>query len=72
MTAYANVLLRLLLQRAGEDCNRIFLIEWTTTDWHSLTLDGERHVASFAIGGPEPQRFASLWLAGQLASQPAS
>ncbi|GAA4009835.1 hypothetical protein [Sphingomonas humi] len=64
MTAYANVLLRLLLQRAGEDCNRIFLINWTTTDWYSLTLEGERHTASFAIGGPEPQRFASLWLAG--------
>jgi hypothetical protein len=64
MTAYANVLLRLLLQRAGEDCNRIFLSEWTTVEWNSLTLDGERHSARFTIGGPDPLRFAALWLAG--------
>src|SRR5687767_15145109 len=64
MTAYANVLLRLLLQRAGEDCNRIFLSGWTTVEWNSLTLDGERHSASFTVGGPEPLKFAALWLAG--------
>ena len=64
MTSYARVLLRLLLQRAGEDCNRVFLIDWTTVEWNSLTLDGERHTATFAIAGPEPLRFASLWLAG--------
>lgn len=64
MTAYANVLLRLLLQRAGEDCNRIFLSSWKTVEWNSLTLDGERHRASFTIGGPDPLRFAALWLAG--------
>jgi hypothetical protein len=64
MTAYANVLLRMLLQRAGEDCNRIFLSEWKTVDWKSLTLDGERHTARFAVGGPDPLRYAALWLAG--------
>ena len=64
LTAYANVLLRLLLQRAGEQCNRIFLSEWTTVEWNSLTLDGERHSATFTVGGAEPLRFAALWLAG--------
>ena len=64
MTAYANVLLRLILQRAGEDCNRIFLSQWTTVEWNSLTLDGERHNATFTVGGPDPGRFAALWLAG--------
>ena len=64
MTAYANTLLRLLLQRAGEDCNRIFLSKWTTVEWNSLTLDGERHSVIFAIEGPDPLRFAELWLTG--------
>ena len=64
MTAYANVLLRLLLQRAGEDRNRIFLSEWTTKEWCSLTLDGEQHKANFVISGPDPLDFADLWLAG--------
>ncbi len=64
MTAYGRVLLRSLLQRAGEDCNRVFLIDWKTVEWNSLALDGERLTASFAISGPEPMRFASLWLAG--------
>jgi hypothetical protein len=64
MTAYATVLLRLLLQRAGEDRNRIFLSGWSTTEWHSLTLDGEKHLAGFVVTGPNPEAFADLWLAG--------
>lgn len=64
MTAYATALLRLLLQRAGEDRNRIFLSCWSTVDWQSLTLEGERHEACFTIGGPDPLKFAALWLAG--------
>lgn len=27
-------------------------------------MDGERHSARFTIGGPDPLRFAALWLAG--------
>lgn len=64
MTAYAMALLRLLLQRAGEDRNRIFLSRWSTTDWQSLTLAGERHEASFTVSGDDAAAFADLWLAG--------
>ncbi len=64
MTAYATALLRLLLQRAGEDRDRILLSRWSTTDWQSLTLEGERHEASFVVSGDQPEKFAALWLAG--------
>nr|WP_314444658.1 hypothetical protein [uncultured Sphingomonas sp.] len=64
MTFYATALLRCLLQRAGEDRNRICLSQWSTVDWQSLTLEGERHEASFVISGDKAEAFAALWLAG--------
>jgi hypothetical protein len=64
MTAYATALLRCLMQRAGEDRNRILLSHWKSVDWQSLTLDGERHEASFVVSGENPMDFARLWLAG--------
>lgn len=64
MTAYATALLRCLLQRAGEDRNRVLLSQWSTVDWQSLTLEGERHEAIFVITGTNAVAFAQLWLAG--------
>lgn len=64
MTAYATSLLRCLMQRAGENRNRISLGHWSTTDWHSLTLEGERHEASFVVSGDKAEAFTALWLAG--------
>jgi hypothetical protein len=64
LTAFANALFRCLLQRAGEDRNRICLSDWSTVDWQSLTLDGERHEAEFVITGEGAMAFAHLWLAG--------
>lgn len=64
MTGYATALLRLLLQRAGEDRNRILLSRWETVDWQSLTLEGERHEAAFVVTGDQAMAFAQLWLAG--------
>lgn len=64
MTSYATALLRLLLQRAGEDRNRICLGHWSTVEWQSLTLEGERHEASFTVTGEGAEAFAALWLAG--------
>lgn len=63
MTAYATALLRCLLQRAGEDRNRINLSHWSTVDWQSLTLQGERHEATFVLSGGDALAFAGLWLA---------
>jgi hypothetical protein len=64
LTAFANALYRCLLQRAGEDRNRICLRDWTTVDWQSLTLEGERHEASFMVVGDKAMAFAQLWVAG--------
>lgn len=64
MTFYATALLRCLLQRAGEDRDRIFLSSWSTIDWQSLTMEGERHEASFVVSGDRAEAFAALWLAG--------
>lgn len=64
MTSYATALLRLLLLRAGEDRNRVCLGNWSTVDWQSLTLEGERHEASFVVTGTGAMAFANLWLAG--------
>ena len=64
MTGCPTALMRRLLQRAGEDRDRIFLSEWKSVDWQSLTLDGERHEASFVVSEDEAMAFADLWLAG--------
>ena len=64
LTSYATALLRCLLLRAGEDRNRICLSNWHTVDWQSLTLEGERHEASFVVTGERALPFAHLWLAG--------
>jgi hypothetical protein len=64
MTFYATALLRCLLQRAGEDRDRIRLTHWSTVDWQSLTMEGERHDASFVVSGERAEAFSALWLAG--------
>ena len=45
-------LLRALLSRAGVDRNRILLSDFRSTDWHSLTLAGERHRLHLRVPGP--------------------
>lgn len=64
MTSYATALLRCLLQRAGEDRNRICLSLWKSVDWQSLTLEGERHEGTFVVTGDGALAFTQLWLAG--------
>lgn len=64
MTAAATALMRALLQRAGADQHRIFLTDWASTDWHSLTFAGERHVAGFAIHAPDAEALATRWTTG--------
>ena len=52
MSPAAAGLLRALLHRAGVDRDRIYLTEFRSTDWHSLTFDGERHEIVLRIPGP--------------------
>ena len=76
MTGSATALLRSLLQRAGLEQNRIFLTDWTSTEWQSLTFTGERHVAGFMVRGSDPRKLALRWIEGleeaELAIGPAA
>lgn len=60
----AGALMRTLLERAGNDRNRILLSSWTSVDWQSLTFVGERHEASFRITGQEAAKLARRWTDG--------
>ena len=53
MSAAASGLLRGLLARAGIDRDRIFLIDFRSNDWQSLTFVGERHEIRFRVAGPD-------------------
>ena len=57
-------LLRALLDRAGNQRDRILLSEIQSVDWQSLTLAGERHVITLRIPGPEAQRLADIFVDG--------
>lgn len=52
MSPAAAGLMRALLSRAGVDRNRILLSDFRSTDWHSLTLAGERHRIHLRVPGP--------------------
>ena len=47
----ASALLRALIGRAGVERNRILLTGVQSTDWCSLTFNGERHVIKLRITG---------------------
>lgn len=64
MTHAASGLLRALVDRAGTDCDRILLSNWTTIDWHSLTFAGERHHAGLVFSGPGAAARVDKWIAG--------
>lgn len=53
-------LLRALLNRAGIDRDRIFLTQFRSVDWQSLTFMGERHSIELRIPGPDADRIARL------------
>jgi hypothetical protein len=52
LSAAAAGLLRALLARAGVDRDRIFLTDFRSIDWQSLTFIGERHEMQLRIPGP--------------------
>lgn len=51
MTAAAAALFRVLAARASLAPDRTLLSAVTTTDWHSLTLEGERHRFTLRLTG---------------------
>lgn len=60
MSPAAAGLLRALLNRAGVDRNRILLTDFRSSDWHSLTLAGERHRINLRIPAPGATAVAEL------------
>ena len=64
MSPAAAGLLRALLNRTGVDRDRIYLSAFRSTDWHSLTFDGERHEIVLRIPGPGSAAVARALTAG--------
>jgi hypothetical protein len=57
-------LLRALLNRAGIDRDRIFLTEFRSVDWQSLTFIGERHSINLRVPGPDADLLVSRLTGG--------
>ncbi|MCY7339809.1 MAG: hypothetical protein LH465_07675 [Sphingomonas bacterium] len=53
LSAAAAGLLRSLLARAGVDRDRIYLTDFRSTDWQSLTFVGERHEICLRLAAPD-------------------
>lgn len=64
MSRAAAGLLHALLERAGPLSNRVLLTDLRSTDWHSLTLAGERHVIVLRIPVPDPQTLFDTLISG--------
>ena len=64
MSPAASGLLRALLDRAGDQRNRLLLSDIHSVDWNSLTLSGERHLVTLRIPGPNAQRMVDLFVLG--------
>ena len=60
----ASALLQALLQRVGDDRDRILLSRIKSTDWQSLVFVGERHVMQLRIPGPEADLLTSRLVDG--------
>ena len=60
----ASALLQALLQRVGDDRDRILLSRIKSTDWQSLVFVGERHVMQLRIPGPDADLLASRLVDG--------
>ena len=64
MSRAAAALLRALLDRAGDQRDRILLSEIHSVDWQSLTLAGERHSIRLRIVGPDAERIVGGFVDG--------
>ena len=64
MSRAASALLRALLDRAGDQRDRILLSEVHSVDWQSLTLAGERHSIRLRVVGPDAERLVGGFIDG--------
>ena len=64
MSSAATGLLRALIIRAAVPRDRILLTDIRSTDWQSLTFEGERHELQLRVTGPNSAEVADRMLAG--------
>lgn len=64
MSDAASGLLRALLERIGDQSDRILLSEIHSADWQSLTLAGERHLIRLRILGPDAELIVGGFING--------
>lgn len=64
MSSAASGLLRALLERMGDQADRILLSEFHSVDWQSLTFAGERHVLTLRVPGPDADRIVGIFTCG--------
>lgn len=53
MSPAAAALFRALVDRCGKPREQVLLTHLRTTEWRSLTFDGERHELMIRINGPD-------------------
>lgn len=64
MSRAASGLLRALLDRAGNQRDRILLSEIRSVDWQSLTLAGERHLVTLRVVGTDAETLVDGFISG--------
>jgi len=64
MSGAASALLRALIARSRVDRNRILLTDVHSTDWRSLTFEGERHQLALRVTGLDSVEVASRICSG--------
>lgn len=64
MSRAASGLLRALLERIGDQSDRILLSEIQSVDWQSLTFVGERHVMRLRVPGPHADAIVRRFTSG--------
>ena len=60
----ASGLMRGLIGRAGVDRNRIYLTDFRSTEWQSLTFMGERHEIRLRVAAPGASELANRLVEG--------
>lgn len=60
----ASGLLRALIQRIGEEPDKVLLSEFKTVGWQSLTFVGERHLLGLRVPGPDAMALVARFIDG--------
>ena len=64
MSRAASGLLRALLERIGDQSDRILLSEIQSVDWQSLTFTGETHLLRLRVPGPNANLIVGCFISG--------